>query len=314
MPDVTVLGSANMDFTVAVERLPAPGETLLGGELYVAHGGKGANQALAASRAGVAVAFIAKVGRDAHGGEIRRHLLASGLSLDAILEAHEAPTGVALILVERGGRNQIVVAPGSNMRLFPADLAPYTFLLQGSRVLLAQLETPVETVAYALEQARRARVVTILNPAPARVLAPAIYPLLDLITPNETEATVLTGIEVKDVDSARDAVRWFLDEGCLGAMVTLGAAGVVVANEAGTWHFPAFAVDAVDTTSAGDAFNGVLAAMFAKGRPTEEALRWACAAGALACTCRGAQESLPGLAALESFLAARPAPAPCRLR
>ncbi len=313
MPDVAVVGSANIDFTVYVDRLPAPGETVLGGDLAITHGGKGANQAVAASRAGAGVAFIAKVGRDGHGDEIRRHLLASGLSLDAVIEDRESPSGVALILVERGGRNQIVVAPGSNMRLSPSDLEPYLFLLQGSRVLLTQLETPLETVLYALRQARQAHVVTILNPAPARVLPDEVYPLLDFITPNETEATALSGIQVGGVASAREAARWFLAGGCRGVIITLGSAGAVVATEDEAYHFPAFPVRAEDSTAAGDAFNGVLAAGLARGACLEEAVRWASAAGALACTRHGAQESLPDGAALEAFLASQFARSPARI-
>lgn len=314
MPDVTVVGSANLDFVVSVDRLPAPGETVLGGDLVIAHGGKGANQALAASRAGASVAFIAKLGRDGHGDEIRRHLLASGLSLDAVLEDPAAPTGVAFIVVEAGGRNQIVVAPGSNLRLSRGDLEPFIFLLQGCRVLLTQLETPMETVAAALDQARRAHVVTILNPAPARPLPPGLYPLLDYVTPNETEATALSGIQVTGVPSAREAAWWFLERGCQGAIVTLGEAGAVLATRGGHWHCPAFPVDAVDSTAAGDAFNGVLAAGLAQGRPIEEALRWASAAGALACTRRGAQESIPDRSELEAFLASHPWQAPAQIR
>lgn len=313
MPDVTVVGSANLDFTVPVDRLPAPGETVLGGHLAVTHGGKGANQALAASRAGAVVAFIAKIGRDGHGVEIRRHLLASGLSLDAVVEDQEAPSGVALILVERGGRNQIVVAPGSNMRLSPADLEPYNFLLQSCRVLLTQLETPPETVTYALRLAHQAHVVTILNPAPARPLPDEVYPLLDFLTPNESEATALSGIPVKGAASAGEAARWFLARGCRGVIITLGAAGAVLATPEGAWHFPAFAVNAVDSTAAGDAFNGVLAARLAQGVRPEEAVPWASAAGALACTRPGAQESLPDIGSLEAFLAKCSIPAPARI-
>lgn len=308
MPDVTVVGSANVDFSVQVERLPAPGETVLGGDLAISHGGKGANQALAASRAGAAVAFIAKVGRDAQGDEIRRHLLASGISLDAILEDPSAPTGVALILVEPGGRNQIAVASGSNMRLTREDLEPHLFLLQGTRVLLTQLEIPPDAVVYALREARKALVTTILNPAPARPLPPEVYRLSEYLTPNQGEAAALSGIRVHDVATAREAARWFLDRGCRNVIITLAGSGAVLAGENGVWHFPAFPVCAVDSTAAGDAFNGVLAAALASGKTPEEAMRWASAAGALACTRRGAQESLPDRAALVAFLAAHPAP------
>ncbi len=302
MADVTVVGSANLDFVVPVERLPGPGETVLGGNLTVAHGGKGANQALAASLAGAAVAFIAKLGRDGHGEEIRRHLQASGLSLEAVLDDPEAPTGVAFILVERGGRNQIVVAPGSNLRLSPRDLEPFASLIRGCRVLLTQLETPLETVAAALRQARQAQVLTILNPAPARPLPDELYPLVDYLTPNETEASALSGIPVTDVPSARSAARQFLARGCRGAVITLGAAGAVAGAAEGCWHVPACSVTAVDSTAAGDAFNGVLAARLARGARLEDAVRWASAAGALACIRPGAQESLPTLAEIEAFL------------
>ncbi len=310
MPDVTVVGSANIDFAIPVKRFPAPGETVLGEYLAVAHGGKGANQALAACRAGAAVAFIAKVGRDAHGDEIRRHLLAAGLSLDAIVEDREVPSGVAFILVEPGGRNQIVVAPGSNMRLSPADLEPFIFLLQGCRVLLTQLETPLDTVDFALRQAQRAHVMTVLNPAPARPLPEEMYTLVDVITPNDAEASALTGVQVKGAASAREAARWFLAGGCRGVIVTLGAAGAVVATQEGACHVSAFPVRAVDSTAAGDAFNGVLAARLAAGEPLEEAVRWASAAGALACTRRGARESLPDLSMLQEFLTSHIAPSP----
>ena len=312
-PDVTVVGSANLDFVVPVERLPAPGETVLGGNLTIAHGGKGANQALAASRAGAAVAFIAKLGRDGHGGEIRRHLLASGLSLGAVLDDPEAPSGVAFILVEQGGRNQIVVAAGSNLRLSPRDLEPFVSLIRGGRVLLTQLETPVNTVAAALRQARQGHVVTILNPAPARPLPDDLYPLVDYVTPNETEASALSGIRVTDVSSAPAAARYFLARGCRGAVITLGAAGAVLGTPEGCWHFPACPVTAVDSTAAGDAFNGALAARLARGARLEDAVRWANAAGALACTRQGAQESLPDLAELEGFLALHPSQTPARI-
>lgn len=313
MPDVTVVGSANIDYSVLVERLPGPGETVLGGDLVTSHGGKGANQALAASRAGAGVAFIAKVGRDAQGDEIRRHLLASGLSLDAILEDLKAPTGVALILVEPGGRNQIAVASGSNMRLTREDLEPHVFLLQGTRVLLVQLEVLPETVAFAIREARKADVITILNPAPACPQPPDVYPLLEYITPNQAEAAALSGIRISGVESAREAAAWFLARGCQNAIVTLAAAGAVLATPEGVWHFPAFPVYAVDSTAAGDAFNGVLAARLAQGEGPADAMRWASAAAALTCTRRGAQESIPDLAAIEAFVAAHPAPAPIPL-
>jgi ribokinase len=313
VPDVTVVGSANLDFVVPVERLPAPGETVLGGDLTIAHGGKGANQALAAAFAGAAVALIGKVGRDSHGEEIRRHLVALGLSLDAILVDLEAPTGVAFILVEQGGRNQIVVAPGSNLRLSPRDLEPFAHLVRGCRVLLTQFETPLETVAAALRQAHEAGALIILNPAPARPVPEELYPLVDYVTPNETEASALTGIRVTEVSSAQAAAHRLLARGCRGAVITLGAAGAVLGTPEGCWHFPAYSVNAVDSTAAGDAFNGVLAARLARGAPPEDAVRWANAAGALACTRPGAQESLPNLQELEGFLALRPSQASARL-
>jgi ribokinase len=199
------------------------------------------------------------------------------------------------------------------MRLTREDLEPHLFLLQGTRVLLVQLEILTETVVYAIREARKADVTTILNPAPARPLPPDVYPLVECITPNQAEATALSGIRVTGIPSARAAAAWFRDRGCQTVIITLAAAGAVLATQEGAWHIPAFSVYAVDSTAAGDAFNGVLATGLAQDKSPEEAVRWASAAAALTCTRRGAQESLPDLAAIEAFLATHPAPAPIAL-
>ena len=300
MPRVLVIGSANLDFTCAVERLPREGETVSGGTLHIAHGGKGANQAVAARRLGAEVRLVAALGRDAFGDQIVEQLAAEGIPGEGLQRVPDSPTGIALIVVDGEGRNQIAVAPGANHRLDPARVAPAD--LEWAQVLLCQLEVPPPTVQSALETARRLSVFTILNPAPARQLPPEIFPLVDLLTPNEVEAGGLTGVQIETLDDAARAARRFLELGVKRVIVTLGAQGALLCDGSSALHFPAFPVRAVDTVAAGDAFNGALAVGVAAGGSLAEAIPLANAAGALACAKRGAQPSLPTRAEVEAFL------------
>lgn len=297
MPAVVVVGSANLDFTVQVDRAPRPGETILGRNLLMSFGGKGANQAVAARRAGATVAFIGKVGEDQHGGQIRERLDAVGIGQAGFSSDAGCSTGVAFIFVEPAGGNQIVVVPGCNFRLMPADIDAHDDLFTGD-ILLVQLETPLETVLSALCRAKERGMRVILNPAPATPLPQEFFPLLDLLTPNESEASTLAGVPVEDRKGAEAAGSRLLEFGCGGVIITLGADGALWVNRDGSRHFPGFAVHAVDSTGAGDAFNGALAAALAEGQALQQAIPFANAAGALATTRRGAQESLPDRAAI----------------
>lgn len=300
MSAVVVVGSANLDFTVQVDRLPKPGETIFGRNLLITFGGKGANQAVAAHRAAAAVTFIGKVGEDQHGEQIRKHLDAVGIGREGLISDASCRTGVAFILVEPEGRNQIVVVPGCNYRLAPAELETLDHLVVGT-ILLLQLETPLETVLSALRRGKQKGMRTILNPAPATPLPEEFFPLVDFLTPNETEVSSLTGVPVER-GKAGEAGGKLLEKGCGNVIITLGADGALWVSKDGVRHFPAFSVRAIDSTAAGDAFNGALAAALAEGKRLEEAIPFANAAGALATTRRGAQESVPDRSEIVTLL------------
>jgi ribokinase len=302
VPRVCVIGSANVDYTVALPRLPSPGETVSGGTLLVNLGGKGANQALAARRLGGEVRLIGCVGDDADGRRISRSLADAGIGVEGLVTSSDAATGTALITVDTEGRNQIAVAPGANHRLTVEMAWPFADSIAWSDVVACQLETPLPVVRWALGEARRRDVVTVLNPAPVQPLDPEILALVDFLTPNEHEAARLTGLVVDSLESAREAAGRLLASGAGTVLVTLGEGGVLACQGDTAIHFPAFSVEAVDTTAAGDAFNGALALGLAAGGTLEQAIPLASAAAALACTKRGAQDSLPGRAEVEAFL------------
>lgn len=299
---IVVCGSHNTDLVVQAPRLPGPGETVLGGDLVTAQGGKGANQAVAAARLGAAVTFVARLGCDAFGDAAAAALAAEGLNLAYLGRDDAAPSGVGLIVVGPGGQNQIAVAPGANLRLTPAHVAEAAPAFAAARVVLLQLENPLETVLAAARAGHDHGATVILNPAPAQPLPEAVWPLVDVLTPNETEAGLLAGV----AEPAEAATR-LLARGPATVLVTLGAAGVLVA-QAGqpTQHLPAFKVQAIDATAAGDAFNGALAVALARGQVLPAAVRFAQAAGGLATTRLGAFPSLPRLAELEALLAVQP--------
>jgi ribokinase len=301
VPRVLVVGSANVDFTVALPRLPRPGETVSEGTLLVARGGKGANQAVAARRLGAEVRLVACVGEDASGRDVRQALAGEGIGVEAIVTTAQAATGTALIVVDAEGRNQIAVAPGANRALTVADIDRHDADFAWAEVVVCSLEVPLATAHRALECARRRGALTILNPAPLPDHGLDFLNLADYVTPNESEAARLTGLPLADLEGAAAAAAAIHALGAAHAIVTLGAGGAVGEGVGGRVHVPAFEVTAIDTTGAGDAFNGALAVALAEGRALAAALRFANAAAALACTRRGAQPSLPTRHEVERF-------------
>ena len=304
MPSVCVIGSANVDYALALPRLPRVGETVSGGSLLVNMGGKGANQAVAARRLGADVGLVAAVGADGAGEAVAEHLRGLGIATEGLVRVDEIATGTALIFVDAEGRNQIGVAPGANHRLTVEMASAHAPLVHGADVVVCQLEIPAPVVRWALAEARRHGIPTILNPAPMRELDDAVLALVDYLTPNAGEAAALPGIDVRDPESARRAAAALLARGVGTVVVTLGDQGALVATREQASHYPAFSVAAVDTTAAGDAFTGALAVGLAAGGSLEQAIPLANAAAALTCTKRGAQDALPDRAAVEHFLRA----------
>lgn len=289
---ILVIGSANTDMVVRTPRFPQPGETLLGGEFFMFPGGKGANQAVAAARLQGDVTFICKLGNDLFGRNTIEGFRQEGLRTEHIIIDDAQPSGVALITVDAQGQNEIVVAPGANARLLPADLLPLLPLIEAAAVVVLQLEIPLSTVAWVLQHARSK---TILNPAPAQVLPTSLYDGLFVITPNETETQLLTGIQVNDAPSARQAAVRLREWGIQHVVITMGATGVFVQYDQLTELLPAPSVQAIDTTAAGDVFNGALAVALSQGADLRSACAFACRAAAVSVTRMGAQTSAPYL-------------------
>lgn len=300
---IVVVGSANVDYIARVERLPRPGETVVGGEFIAAGGGKGANQAIAARRLGAEVTFVGRVGADASGTLVTTAFEREGIDRSWIGVDASAPTGVALIFVDRDGQNMIAVASGANHRLDPDAIRQAASAFVPGDILIVQLEIPRDAVVAALELARARGLTTVLNPAPAADLPSEILRRADWITPNEFEAATLTGVPVVDLDSARRAARILLERGAEHVVITLGERGALYASGGEVRDVPAFSVQTVDTTAAGDAFTAGLAVALGRGRLIPEALRFASAAGALAATRPGAQPSLPTRPEVQELLA-----------
>jgi ribokinase len=290
---IVVVGSANTDLFVRIPTLPRPGETVTGGTFFTARGGKGANQAVAAARAGGAVTLIACLGDDAFGDETLAALAAEGIAVHAVRRMPQTPSGVALILVDERGENSIAVAPGANALLAPEHAVPNAEQLTPADVLVAQLETPLETVLAAVRAARGAGARVILNPAPARELPDELLQLVSVLTPNEAEASRLTGRSIADRHAHKDVATALLQRGVGAVAITLGAAGAYVATRESHEIVVGHRVEARDTTGAGDVFNGALAVALAEGMPLADAVRFANAAAAISVTRDGAQPSAP---------------------
>jgi len=299
-----VVGSSNTDMIVKVERIPRPGETLLGGEFVTAPGGKGANQAVAAARAGGAVSFVARIGRDMFGSEALQGFKRDGLGIDYVFQDRRAPSGVALIFVAADGENSIAVASGANSRLSPADITKARSAFRKAAVVVTQLETPLKTVQAVAKLAHSAGTRVILNPAPARPLPSDLLKRVSILTPNETEAELLTGLKVKDEAAARKAAARIHAKGVQTVIVTLGAKGAYFSAPDDKGLVPGFKVRAVDTTAAGDVFNGTLAVALAEGMNIRDAVRFANAAAAISVGRLGAQPSAPTRREIENFLRA----------
>ena len=295
MKNIVVIGSSNTDMVVKTSHLPAGGETVLGGDFFMNAGGKGANQAVAAARYGNRVLFVAKTGDDLFGKQVLKSLKEDNIVTDYVFVDADHPSGVALITIDKDAENCIVVASGANMYLSPADIDIASEEIRKADVLLMQLESPIETVAYAAKMAAEAGVPVILNPAPAPAepLSEELLKNLYLITPNRSEASRISGIEVKDMESAYRAAKAILNMGPKNVIITLGSEGSLLDDGSMPMRVEALKVEAVDTTAAGDTYNGVLASVIAEGRSLIEAIREANVAAAISVTRMGAQPAAP---------------------
>jgi ribokinase len=293
MNRILVIGSSNTDMVIKTEKMPAPGETILGGTFLMNPGGKGANQAVAAARLGGKVTFIAKRGNDLFGNQAVGLFMREGIDIRYVVKDPELPSGVALITVDASGENSIVVAPGSNGNLQPEDIPEKVFNPEKIGILLLQLEIPLATVTSSAKSASEKGIKVILNPAPAQKLSDALLARTWLITPNETEAEILTGIHINNVSTADDAARSLQKKGVKNVIITLGATGAYIRSEGFTGMVPGIKVEAVDTTAAGDVFNGAVAVALAEGIELKEAVVFANKAAAISVTRLGAQASAP---------------------
>ena len=290
---ITVIGSINIDLVARAHHIPGPGETVLGGDFQTIPGGKGANQAVAAARMGGYVTMVGRVGSDAFSALLMENLATAGIDTTFIKKDKDVPSGVALIMVDELGQNSILVASGANSRLSPVDVDLAEKAVLSADVILLQLETPLRTALRAASVAKQNGVKVILNPAPAYPLPHEIYPLVDYLIPNETEAKILTGQSLEEDSGVEAAAKTLLSMGANNVIITLGNRGSLLATRLGTFVVPPFAVHPIDTTAAGDAFVGCFAVALAEGKALGEAVRWGNAAGALATTRKGAQPSLP---------------------
>ncbi|MCE7060843.1 ribokinase [Dyadobacter sp. CY343] len=290
---IYVVGSSNTDMVVKSDKLPAKGETVIGGEFLMNAGGKGANQAVSAARLGGKVCLICKIGNDLFGKQALEQFQRENILTKYIATDHTLPSGIALINVDTEGQNCITVAPGANAALKPEEVSLGMQETGSDDILLVQLEIPLETVRFAINAAHQKRTRVILNPAPAQILPQEIYPYLFAITPNETEAELLTGIRVTSDPTVEQAARILIDKGCKNVIITLGSRGAYLRTSQGGTFITSPSVKATDTTAAGDCFNGALAVAVSEGKPLEQAVAFACEAAAISVTRMGAQSSMP---------------------
>lgn len=288
-----MVGSSNTDMIIKVDRIPKSGETILGGEFTSVSGGKGANQAVSAARAGGAVTLIARVGKDSFGEKAISGFIADGINIEHVVRDASAPSGAALIFVGKEGENSIAVASGANSNLSPGDLRKAKSVFRDAGIVVLQLETPLKTVEAAVKLATESGVRVLLNPAPARDLPTKLLKQIYLLTPNESEAELLTGLPVNTDTDAEKAAENILMRGVQNVIITMGIRGAYVAGKNTRIWIPAYKVKAIDTTAAGDVFNGTLALALAEGKSLVEAARFANAAAAVSVTRLGAQTSIP---------------------
>lgn len=290
---ILVVGSTNTDMVIKTEHLPRPGETVLGGTFFMNPGGKGANQAVAIARLGAQVSFICKTGSDIFGHQSQQLFEEEGIETSYIFSDSKNPSGVALITVDSHAENCIVVASGANANLRPSDLAKAQDGIAAADIVLMQLEIPMDTVEYVADVAWKQQKKVILNPAPAQPLSPELLKHLYLITPNETEAEMITGIKIETLDAAKEAACRICEAGVENVIITLGSKGAYVYNSTMQQLVPSLKVEAVDTTAAGDVFNGALTVAISEGRDLVEAVKFANKAAAISVTRVGAQSSAP---------------------
>ena len=302
MGKVVVIGSSNTDMVVSTDKAPLPGETVLGSGFFMAPGGKGANQAVAAARSGAKVVFVTRLGRDDFGKNSLAGYKRDGLDITYVSFDKEEPSGTALIAVDKKAQNSIVVAPGANWKLSPSDIKRAEAAIKNAACIVLQQEIPEETVECAIDLACAHKVPVILNPAPARKIKKVILKKVYLLNPNETEAQFLTGVKITGERSAKSAATKLLGLGPENVIISLGSRGVFAAGRGFEMLVPAFKVKAVDTTAAGDTFTGGFAAAFASGSDFYECVRFGSAAAALCVTKKGAQSSIPYRKEVEQFL------------
>ena len=290
---ILVVGSSNTDMVIKTDRLPRPGETILGGTFFMNPGGKGANQAVAIARLDGQVTFICKTGSDIFGQQSRQIFEKEGIDTSYLFTDPNHPSGIALITVDSKAENCIAVASGANANLLPGDLSTAHDAIEKADIILMQLEIPIETVKYVSDIARKLNKKVILNPAPAQPLDDELLQSLFLITPNETEAEMISGIKITDVDSLHTCARTICDRGVRSVIITLGSKGAFLYNDAIGELIPSYEVNAIDTTAAGDIFNAGLAVAVSEGCDLAEAVRFANKAAAISVTRLGAQSSAP---------------------
>ena len=300
-PSIVVVGSTNTDMVIKASHLPQAGETILGGIFFMSAGGKGANQAVAAARLGGSVTFIARTGYDIFGKQSMELFEKEGIDVSGIQRDHHQPSGVALITVDEKGENCIVVAPGANAALTPGDIDEMKEKIENATLLLIQLETPIETVERVANIASAKKIKFVLNPAPAAKLSDELLKKISIITPNQKEAEMLTGIKVNDQSSAKQAAEFLHKKGIDTVIITMGAMGAFVFHENKSSAIAGHKVNVVDTTAAGDVFNGALVVALSEGKTMEEAAAFACKAAAISVTRLGAQASAPDREEVESM-------------
>jgi ribokinase len=300
--NITVIGSSNTDMIIKVPRIPKPGETVLGGKFSTAPGGKGANQAVAAARSGGNVTFVARVGDDIFGEQALKGFKEDGINTDFIIKDKDAPSGIAEIFVSEDGENSIAVALGANLNLSVYDIIAAKEAILSSDILLMQLEIPLKTVQYAAKLAFDHGIRVILNPAPGQPLPIEILKTISILTPNEAEAAMLTGIKIEDEGAGEDAGRILMSKGVNKVIITIGKKGALILDSSGSELVGGFKVHAVDTTAAGDIFNGALAVALVEKKNIWEAVKFANAAAALSVTKLGAQPSAPNRKDILDFL------------